>query len=321
MERVRGKWFDWAQLVRLPNVFTVAADVLMGFLFVQPGLTPIGLFLLALAASVSLYWAGMVLNDVYDYEQDSRQRPERPLPSGRIGLGVATKAGWGLLGVGVALAASAGAVSRVAFDFRPFMVAVGLATCIVLYDRWLKPTAFGPIAMGACRMLNILLAMACAEFALDGAGQGGFDPAQIVVAASFGVYIAGVTWFARDEAGTSHRPLMLGGLVVIITGLSLLAIFPQYGQFAEERVLVLRPDWVWPLLVLLLGFTIVRRCLVAIASLEPNSIQTAVKQSILSLIVLDAAVCLAVRSPVWWAIGILLLLVPTLALGRFFYST
>jgi hypothetical protein len=50
-------------------------------------------------------------------------------------------------------------------------------------------------------------------------------------------------------------------------------------------------------------------------------VQVTVKQCILSLIVLDAAVCLAVRSPVWWSVGILSLMVPMLVLSRRFYST
>ena len=313
MNTNRGKWFDWAELVRLPNVFTVLADVLMGFLFVRSSLQPARLFLFALGASVSLYWAGMILNDVYDYDKDAKERASRPLPSGRIPLGLATRVGYVLLVVGIALAAIAGNASET-FDLRPGSVALGLAVCVLLYDRWLKATPLGPIAMGGCRTLNILLAMACA-------GQGTFDPSQLVVAFAFGVYIAGVTWFARNEAGENNRGIMVGGLLVLIAGLSLLASFPQFGEFAVNRRLALSTEWIWPMLVLLLGCSIVRRCVVAIVSLEPARIGAAVKQCILSLIVLDAAVCLAVRSPVWWAVGIVALLIPALAVGNIFYST
>jgi len=100
----RGDWFVWAQLVRVPNVFTVVADVTMGFLFVRESLRPFTLYLLALFASIALYWAGMVLNDVCDYEQDLRERSERPLPSGRVDLRTAKTVGWGLLLLGIVLA-------------------------------------------------------------------------------------------------------------------------------------------------------------------------------------------------------------------------
>lgn len=331
----RGKWFDWAQLVRVPNVFTVVADVTMGFLFVRESLRPIPLYLLALFASIALYWAGMVLNDVCDYEQDSRERPERPLPSGRIDLRTARTVGWGLLLLGIVLAALAGLRrGTAAFDWHPAALAGATALCIVLYDRWLKTTPLGPPTMGACRFFNILLAMACAGLVADGQaflnGQGhlvgrgyfGFDLSQLVVAAAIGIYVAGVTWFARSEAHTSNRGLLLGGLAVIVTGLGLLSAFPSYGAFAAGQTkLTFANEIVWPLLVALLGFSIVRRCLIATANPQPALIQTAVKQCILSLIFLDAAVCLAVRWPPWWAIGIILLLVPTLLLGRVFYST
>ncbi len=312
-QRTTSTWFDWAQLVRLPNVFTVLSDVLMGLLFVQGRLPPASVFLLAIGASVSLYWAGMILNDVYDYEKDLRERPQRPLPSQRIARATATKTGYGLLGLGVVLTAVAG-VWIVGWNFKPTMFAIGLALSVLLYDRFLKTTPLGPIAMGGCRSLNIAMTFSLAN-------HGHFDASQSIVAVAMGVYVAGVTWFARDEAGINDRRVMVGGLLVVLAGLSLLATFPQYGEFASGRSLTLSESWVWPVLIVLLGCTIVRRCVVAIVTLQPATIGMAVKQCLLSLIVFDAALCLAVRSPVWWALGILALLVPAVTLGKYFYST
>ncbi len=95
----RGGWSltPYVQLLRLPNLFTAMADVAMGFLFVRASwawnpapinLRPIGAWVLALLALASalLYAAGVVLNDVFDLERDRRERPERPLPSGRVSL-------------------------------------------------------------------------------------------------------------------------------------------------------------------------------------------------------------------------------------------
>ena len=36
------------------------------------------------AASVCLYWAGMSANDWADRDLDAKERPERPIPSGRV---------------------------------------------------------------------------------------------------------------------------------------------------------------------------------------------------------------------------------------------
>ena len=93
------KLLAYLQLIRLPNVFTAIADILMGYL-VTVGSFGYELALLILA-SCSLYSAGMVLNDVMDFEDDQRDRPNRPLPSGRIDRQWAQKLGCGLLLLGV----------------------------------------------------------------------------------------------------------------------------------------------------------------------------------------------------------------------------
>ena len=76
----------YLQLLRLPNVFTAIADVLMGFLVTHAVIQPGEGWILALLAttSVLLYMAGMVLNDVFDADVDARERPWRPIPSGRV---------------------------------------------------------------------------------------------------------------------------------------------------------------------------------------------------------------------------------------------
>ena len=74
----------WLQLMRLPNVFTAAADVMMGYLVTHGTLRPASHFALLAAASCLLYLSGMILNDVFDAEVDAKERPERPIPSGRI---------------------------------------------------------------------------------------------------------------------------------------------------------------------------------------------------------------------------------------------
>ena len=76
---------DWLRLIRVPNVFTAMADVAMGYFFVA-GAGCFGwregmLLGLLVVASSLLYSAGMVLNDVFDYDEDCRDRPMRPLPS------------------------------------------------------------------------------------------------------------------------------------------------------------------------------------------------------------------------------------------------
>ena len=106
---------------------------------------------LLIAASAALYSGGMVLNDFFDRNVDARERPERPIPSGQISPGLAALLGGGLLFSGIALSAAHGRV--------PAEVAVALALSILLYDAGLKGTLLGPLVMGSCRFLNVLLGM------------------------------------------------------------------------------------------------------------------------------------------------------------------
>ena len=302
-----NKLLAYLQLFRFPNVFTAIADVAMGFLFTK-GLPPYPFFvsyLLPLVlSSCCLYIAGMVLNDVFDFEADSVERPDRPLPSGRIDRAWAKKLGFGLLGVGIAFAWFVGLGSFA--TPKPGMLAIVLAVAIYLYDSVAKQTAIAPILMGSCRTLNVLLGMSCALIAPD----------QLLIAFGLGTYVAGITWFARCEAKNSNRNMLMFGLGVMMLGICLLGLWPWFS----DKPLLLKSPMLWPTLLALLMVSVVRRCMTAIATPSPENVQHAVKHSIFSLVVLDAAVVLAVLGPLP-AIAVVALLIPTMFLGKWIYST
>jgi 4-hydroxybenzoate polyprenyltransferase len=209
----RSQLLAYMQLFRLPNVFTAVADVLLGFVLTHDGTFEPGRVLaLLVGASCLMYLAGMVLNDVFDQAIDARERPHRPIPSGRIHPAFARTLGVTMLVLGAALGALA---SRTSPDWRPAIVAVSLALTVLLYDRALKQTFLGPIAMGGCRMLNVLLGMS--------ASPEPWSTQYVLIAAGVGIYIAGVTWFARTEARDSSRAQLAVASVVMVAGLALAA--------------------------------------------------------------------------------------------------
>jgi len=315
-----SKLLAYLQLFRAPNVFTAIADVAMGFVFVSSSLQPVGGFLCLAMASCLLYTAGMILNDVYDFDVDMKERAARPLPSGRISRGRAQLLGYGMLAGGVLLASCVSLIETppTSLAWRSGAVALLLAACVIAYDKILKKTALGPFAMGACRFFNVLLGM---SFAATGdITPLGFDASHLIVAGGIGVYITGVTWFARTEAKESSRMLLTFGVGLMAAGIMMLAFFPKFASVELARRYDIEPTFVWPMAVFLLTVTILRRCLVAVANPSPEQVQAAVKQSILSLIVLDASVALLMAD--WqYAVGILALLVPMLLLGKWVYST
>ncbi len=305
-----SRWRTYAELVRLPNVFTAASDVLMGYLFVHSTLEPWWTVTSLVAASCLLYMAGMVLNDYFDFDIDRRERPHRPLPSGRMARTTAARLGWALLVLGVLLAAGAGLARG---RLRTAVVAGMLAVAIAVYDGLVKRTPLAPAIMGACRGLNVLLGMStvAAPWRL----------ASWIVAAAMACYVTGITWFARREAAHSSRVPLIGGLLVMLCGLALWAAFPSWLEpgFSGQPVLAL-PVGPWRMLSLAIAASVLWRAAWAVVEPEPARIQAAVRHAILSLIMLDASVVLALRG---WehALPVALLVLPALFLGRWIYST
>ena len=303
----RVQFRAWLELLRLPNVFTAVADILLGFLFTHEDFSPWQSLALLIGSSALIYSAGMALNDFFDRQQDAKQRPGRPIPSGRISAAAAGRIGFGLLAVGVLLGCAAGFWSGA---WRPAGVAVALAVMVLMYDGVLKQTPLAPLAMGGCRFLNVLLGMSLATVP--------WLPVHWLVAAGIGLYIVGVTWFARTEAVESSRLQLGAATLVMMAALGLLYSFPNWATLDEIPPLQMPDRWpaFWGLLALLLGW----RCGLAAFDPQPAVVQAAVKNCIFSLIIIDAGACLAVQD-VAHAGAIIALLVPTMLLGWFVYST
>ena len=199
-----SRMLAWWQLLRAANVFTAASNVIAGFLIVQHRFEPATTLAVLIASSACLYLAGMVLNDFFDAEVDAAERPERPIPSGRISRSTAGVVGWSLLAAGVLAAFFAAWLSH-----RPVAALVGslLAIAVVQYNSLLKKTWAGPVAMGWCRTLNVFLG---ASIAAD------LSHEPIVWAFAFGVgaYTVGLTYVARSEmVGNFARSLRVRNLV------------------------------------------------------------------------------------------------------------
>ncbi|MFB7929891.1 SCO3242 family prenyltransferase [Streptomyces sp. NPDC056039] len=190
----------WAELLRLPALFSVPGDALAGT--AATGAAPNARTLLAIGSSLCLYEAGMALNDWADRDIDAVERPHRPLPSGRIRPAAALTAACALTGAGLALASRAG---------RPALaVAAPLAATVWAYDLGLKHTPAGPVAMAAARGLDLLLGAA--------ATTGRTRPA-LPSAALLGTHTLAVTTVSRQEAqgGTPLAPLAALATTALLT--------------------------------------------------------------------------------------------------------
>jgi 4-hydroxybenzoate polyprenyltransferase len=320
--RPRPTLLAWLRLARVPNVFTAVADSLMGYVAGQGSWSAGWQVPATLAlASAALYTSGMILNDWFDQEVDARERPFRPIPSGQISSRAAAWVGFSFLGAGCVLGFLAGHGGVKGFGAGLVaspagLLALLLAVAIVAYNGLLKATWLGPLAMGSCRLLNVAMGMAAGLAVMQEPTASrvlGLSGPHWAVAGGIGLYVSGITWFARREAQRSGRASLLGAVGLMVAGI---AVFGQGVLWIGPR---LEPT-LWWLLVGLLLLTVVRRCGVAIADPVPSQVQAAVKQSILSLIWFDAAAALALAGP-GAGVALAALLVPALVLGRWVYST
>jgi 4-hydroxybenzoate polyprenyltransferase len=311
------RFLPYAQLLRLPNVFTAMADICLAAFAVGALSSQLPAFFLLLLASSCLYCAGMVWNDYFDLEEDKRDRPLRPLPTGKVSLRTAALLGTALLLAGVSLAALAGTAGET-FRPAPLIVAALLAIAILLYDAWLKRTVLGPVAMGTCRLLNVLLGLSAVAGGMAGGGA--------FLALVVGLYIVGVTWFARTEATLSKQGDLVAAAAVVLLSLlfalavpSLLRPAPRGDGSLLAFLRVGLGQFLFPYLLVAFAFYLAAPAVRAIDKPVPQRVQAVVKRAILGLVLFDAILAASLAGTAGLALA--LLLIPASALGRRVYST
>jgi 4-hydroxybenzoate polyprenyltransferase len=248
-----------------------------------------------IVASVCLYAGGVVLNDVFDRRVDAVERPERPIPSGRVSTTAAAGLGAALLLTGIVTAAAASGTSGI--------VAAGVASFVLLYDARAKrhPIA-GPICMGACRGLNLLLGVSVSTPALQG---------QWMIGSLSMIYIAAVTAVSRGEVHGGRREtatLALISLAFVLAGLTALAFHSAIGRIPAL------------VLVAVLAYRVVPPYWRVRNDPQPAVIRTAVRTGVLSLVLLDSTIAAAYAGPLF-AAGVLATGLVAGSLARLFSVT
>jgi 4-hydroxybenzoate polyprenyltransferase len=284
----RGAW-GYLQLLRPANVVTALADVLAGFAIAGPGASGLPWLL---AATACLYAGGVVLNDFFDRDLDAVERPERPIPSGRVPALAAASLGGALLLIGVTAARAATAPA--------FGTAAAIAVSVLTYDSWTKRhVVFGPLTMGMCRGLNLCLGMAAAPAALQGHWALALLPF---------VYICSITAVSRGEVHGGERR---------VAGASLAGIT---GVIAALAVLAARGDRSALIFAALLAWRVLPAFSRAYRRPDPAAIRLAVKAGVLSLVALDAALA-AIYAGAVYGLAVLALSVVAYGLSRLFAVT
>lgn len=167
------------RISNLPTVWTnvLAAAVLSG---ADPFTANLPVVLLAMTC---FYCGGMYLNDAFDRRVDAKERPERPIPSGRISASTVFVIGFVLLAGGILLLDLYGSAARHA--------GMALAAAIVAYDLFHKGNPAAPLVMGLCRAL---------VYVGTAAALGTINPLVLIAATAIFAHVVGLTYAARQES-------------------------------------------------------------------------------------------------------------------------
>jgi 4-hydroxybenzoate polyprenyltransferase len=266
------------ELLRPANVVTALADVLAGFAIADLGNWPALPWLLL--STACLYGGGVVLNDFFDRSIDAIERPERPIPSGRVRPQTAAAFGAILLAAGVVAASRATSTAAV--------VAGLIAAAVVLYDAAAKRHAvFGPIVMGTCRGLNLVL---------------GISAVAIAAAARWNLallpffYIWAITAVSRGEVHGRNR-LATTFALAAVAGVIVALAWRAFSKGQEVSLLALA-------LSAVLAWRVLGALWRAHRAPGPALVRVAVRTGVLSLVLLDAALA-AIYAGTWYALLVL----------------
>lgn len=288
------------QLMRPANIVTAVADVLAGiavsgflmdatlsFDFIYP-------VILLCIATIGLYGGGVVFNDVFDAALDKVERSERPIPKGVVTVREAAALGIVLLLTGIIAATMVTKTSG--------LLALSIAIAALIYNKWSKHYSLaGPLNMGLCRGLNLLLGISIVTSALQQWWFIAFVPI---------IYIAAITMISRGEVhGGSKRTLYFAALlyILVIAGI----FFLSFNQGLTVWTFVFLLPFAW---------MIFSKLIKAIQNPLPQNIGKAVKAGVIALILMNAAWAAAFGA-LYLAFIIILLLPLSLWLSKLFAVT
>lgn len=191
---LQGNVRAWGNLLRVPNLLTVPGDVLVGFVLVLPNHHgDAQALLVALLASLALYAAGLIMNDLVDCEIDRRERPARPICSGAVSRKAARNLMALFMAGALVMLATRGVV--------PLASGIAVGALIFFYNLFARRNrVLAALVMGLCRAGNVVLGAAAVSGGLVFATQ------SLVVPFWWLAYIGAVSWIAAREV----RPVPYG---------------------------------------------------------------------------------------------------------------
>ncbi|TLX91510.1 MAG: hypothetical protein E6K94_03750 [Thaumarchaeota archaeon] len=291
---------DYLILVRFPNLFTLPSNILVGFVIVST-LSQIVFVqvLFVVTISILIYCVGIMLNDYFDFTIDKKERPDRPLPSGKISRKIAI------------LLAFVFSILVLILSFIVSMQTLAISSILLAvvfgYDKYLKKTPVGPYTIATARVMNILLGVSVNINNIGNYSQ--IVILTFVLSITF-VYVSLIGFLSKYEIyGFSNNlklflfPTVLG---VIITSI---VLFSYAGFFRYDSLIILA------LFSFIMGLSYYK-----ISKKDSLGIQKIIQNMILSIIILDSTFLSGIGG-IELGLVVLTLLAPLHLLSKKMYMT
>lgn len=304
----RGNLVTWGRCLRLSLLPTAMADGLAGFAIAGLSEFPTDEKLLLFASSGCVYHGAMALNDWADRDKDSIERPDRPIPSGKLKAGHVLLLASALISLGLGIAYS--------LDLRLFALMAAIAATAVAYDLWLRGPLLGPLCLGLCRAMH--MAAPIAWLAPDRLQVFWYLPA------GYGLYVFTLSRLARleeqptEQLGSKPKRLIYlqalsFSLPLLVAALKSESILQRQLEFNAESDLItawpaaLSP--LWPISILAIGGAalLIKRSLGS-EPWTPARVQASVGTALRLLLIYSAACALTGAGSYRFAAAALILL-------------
>ena len=328
-------------LIRAPNLFTVPSNIMSGYFALTPATNAdLGQLISLIISSVFLYISGIVLNDYFDIEVDRKERPNRPLVSGRITKRSALIIAW----------ASIITANILAFltSWASLVISASLTAVIIAYNYRLKRNAISnPLTMASARFLNVVLGGSSALGLSLIMHQN--HMVLVFVGFSLFLYTAAISVLSRKEIADPENPSLRSSWVAIAISFSIvfvvIALILAIGLLGYFQI-----GFILNLLLFSSLMTVtflrliikIRKLTSPIGKMEKEQqynvkmadqkgrnriywkaaleIQNTIKVMVLSIVILDS-IFLSGLAGIHYGMATLLLVIPPIYLGRKLYVT
>ena len=286
------------KMARPANIITAISDIIAGFaiagvFFISSLEVRLESIFLLIVSTIGLYGGGIIFNDIFDYKEDKINRPERVLPSGKISKNEAILFGSSMFIIAILSAFFVSTLSGI----------LAFLICILAlsYDKYAKHnTILGPLNMGLCRSVNLLLGMSIVEGVIQKMWFIGFIPLA---------FVAAITLVGQKEAHGNNKNSIIKA-ILLDTLVALFFIVLMLNNYLKIWVTI-------PFLLFWFGINFYAKTRAFVQN-HPKQIQQAVKIGVLSLIPLNAIYVAGFSN--WYYALLLICLLPISMLVAKYYA-